>query len=288
MLKRKFIDVAGIKTGYLEKGQGDALILVHGGQYGSYYTSYAWSRNIEGLSKHFHVYAIDKLGMGYTDNPPSDNEYTFEATVRHLYGFIQSIGLRKFSLAGHSRGGLAVTCLALEHPEKVKKLIIVDSHTTAPEDSSIPEGEFYAKIEWELPPVPTRESVQKEPEANSFSREHITDDLVEDIYNVALLPKTLEAKGKMKQLARKIFYPGMAKMKEKALKQIETEGLRQPVLVVWGLNDPSAPVKLGLDLFKLIAAKTPESQFHVFNQAGHYTFREHPEEFNRVITTFLR
>ncbi len=71
MEKPKFRNVDGIRTRYYEAGIGEPLVLIHGGSFGSYYSADHWSLNFDGLSKHFHVYAFDKLGQGYTDNPRS-------------------------------------------------------------------------------------------------------------------------------------------------------------------------------------------------------------------------
>ena len=68
LLDEKFIDVSGIRTRYFEKGEGDPLVLFHGGEFGYKASSDCaddWDLNFDGLSKWFHVYAVDKLGQGY-------------------------------------------------------------------------------------------------------------------------------------------------------------------------------------------------------------------------------
>jgi hypothetical protein len=87
----KYIDVNGIRTRYFDKGEGEALLLVHGGQAGATGTAQGWEQNFDYLSKYFHVYALDQLGMGYTDNPPTDEDYEqyYTRVVEHVYGFIQ-------------------------------------------------------------------------------------------------------------------------------------------------------------------------------------------------------
>ena len=102
----KFVDVKGIKTRYFEAGSGESLVLIPGGQMSSWYSAYHWNLNFDVLREHFHVYAVDKLGQGYTDNPKSDADYTMTATIEHVYDFLVAVGIQRAVLMGHSRGAL--------------------------------------------------------------------------------------------------------------------------------------------------------------------------------------
>ena len=63
----KYIDVDGVRTRYYDKGEGDALLLVHGGQAAaSGSNAWTWQQNFDELSEYFHVYAMERLGQGYT------------------------------------------------------------------------------------------------------------------------------------------------------------------------------------------------------------------------------
>lgn len=287
MQNAKFVTVDGIKSRYFEGGNGETLVLISGGSFGSYYSADHWSLNFDELSKRFRVCAFDKLGMGYTDNPKSDADYTMSAVIDHAYGFLRAIGINKATLVGHSRGALPAARIAVDHPEMVKALIILPSSTLPAEDPSVP-ADFYKKIDDAVPPVPDRRYVRWEPEANSYSKDHITDDFVEAMLKIALLPKTMEAKKKMTHLSGAVFLPDARKKKYETLDLIKAGHLKAPTLMVWGLNDPSAPVKLGMDLLRLIGSVVDRTRFHVINHAGHYVFREHPREFHRLIMDFVK
>lgn len=276
----------GIRTRFTEIGRGDPLVLIHGGHYGDYMSAQCWDLNLSGLSKHFRVITFDKLGMGYTDNPVRDEDYTMEATVDHAHHFLLKMKLKNINLIGHSRGAFLAARLAIDYPDIVKSLVIVDTATLAPDDGSVPV-DFYAKIDKESPLVPTRESIRKEPEMNSYSTDHVTDEFIEKRLKIALLPKILEARRKMVTLKSAVFLPSLNKKKEETLGLIESGSLKQPTIVIWSLNDPSAPVKIGIDLFRMIASKNEYAEMHLINQAGHYSYREHPAEFNRVVASFL-
>ncbi|MBI2361624.1 MAG: alpha/beta hydrolase [Deltaproteobacteria bacterium] len=283
----KFIDVDGIKTRYFEAGKGEPLVFIHGGHFGSYYNAYHWNLNFDDLSSHFHVYALDKIGQGHTDNPKSDAGYTMTNTIEHVCQFVRVAGIQRAVLMGHSRGALPAARIACDHPELVKAVVLVDTNTLAADHPSTPTN-FYAKLDENPPPAPNEEFVRREPEANSYSKAHITRDFVEQMLSIARLPKIQEARTRMEHLLQRQFVPDAKKKKYETLDMIRDGRLKAPTLVLWGLNDPSAPVILGHQLFQHVAYAVPRAQFHVFNRAGHYVFREHARELDRVIVDFVR
>lgn len=280
----KFVTVGGIRTRYFEAGSGDPLVLIHGGQFGSYYNAYHWSLNFDDLSRSFRVYAFDKLGMGFTENPETEREYTMAAVIRHAYDLIETLGLSRVTLMGHSRGALPAARIAVDHPDVIKGLVILDSNTLAPEDPGMPQ-DFYRKLEEGAPAVPDREFVSREPIANSYQKDHITEDFVQAMLEIALLPKTKEVKANLKALEAS-FLQDLKRIKHETLERIQGGALKVPTLIAWGWNDPSAPFKLGLELFDLIAARLDRVQLHLFNHSGHYIFREHARDLNRLVANF--
>ena len=114
---QKYYDVKGIKTRVIEAGSGPVLIFLHGT--GGHAEAYV--RNIEEHAKHFHVYAFDMIGHGYTDRP--DCEYDMDDFVEHLVNFIDTIGADKVYLSGESLGAMVASWTAIKHPERVIKLV---------------------------------------------------------------------------------------------------------------------------------------------------------------------
>ena len=281
----KFLDVGGVRTRYFEAGWGTPLLLIHGGQFGDYYSSFSWSLNFQKLSQHFHVAAFDKLGMGHTDNPRRETDYTMQATIEHAHSFVSALGFKGCAVAGHSRGALVAAKLAIDHPNLFNWLVVIDSNTLGPEDPSRPKH-FYDEIEKRAPKVPTRDSVQDEAKANSYSRGHITPDFVDELYEIARLPKTVTARGWMKKHNR-AFFKTVDEVKKETLDMIRSGRLKQRTLVVWGSHDPSAPVPIAFRLFRLMSEAEVEVELHVFSRSGHCSFREHPDEFSRLVSNFV-
>ena len=282
----QFITLDGVRTRYFEAGKGDDLVLIHGGKYGTFYSAYHWSLNFDELSKHFHVYAFDKLGMGDTDNPKSDADYTMAAVIEHAWAFVRTLGIRNATLAGHSRGALPAARIAVDHPDLIKALVIFDSNTLPAEDPSM-SYDFYTKLEVGAPSIPDRDFILREPIANSYSQTHITEDFIKEMLRIGRLPRTLEARKKMEHFLEAVFLPSMREKKYETLKLIQAGGLKAPTLIIWGVNDQSSPMKLGINLLQVIGSVVPRTEFHAFNHAGHYVFREHAPKVNQLITNFV-
>ena len=71
----KFVDSDGRRTHYIEKGEGEPVILLHG----FFYDSYLWAANIDALAQNFKVYALDLWGCGYSTREPLDYSYQLYA-----------------------------------------------------------------------------------------------------------------------------------------------------------------------------------------------------------------
>lgn len=280
----KFVDVDGIRTRYYEDGDGETLVLVHGGDYGYASSLYSWSLNFAALSERFHVIAYDKVGQGFTAAPRSDADYTWESLYRHFRGFLRAVGVRRAYLCGHSRGALPVTWMALDEPDLVQGLVIVDSSTLAPDDEAYSAGTFYEDLERRTPPGPPTVDVERmRTAANSFGSDHATDAFCQRLVEAAIQPGLQQAKQRMQVLHKTVWLPDLNRYRAEALRRIDGSGLAMPTLIVWGADDPSARLPLSYRLYDRIRARTDRASLHVFNRAGHFSFREAPEDFNRLL-----
>jgi len=288
MTNEKFIDVDGIRTRYFEAGSGPALVLFHGGHFGAHDAADCaedWSLNFDELSKWFHVFAVDKIGQGFTDNPKKDEDYTMAAVVQHAYGFLKALNLRNVHPVGHSRGAYLVARLVIEHPELFSTGILVDTNTLAP---GISKNETVMAN----PPQPrlSRESQRWILQKYSYGYEHITEEWLDVMMRVAATPKYQEAVRKMEDVGLRVtrFLPQLARQKDETLGIIRDRGFGMPTLLVWSYNDPTATIDQGYALFDLIARGTPDSRMYIYNRAGHFSYREHPTEFNEMLRTFVQ
>jgi len=285
--KLRFVDVNGIRTRYYVDGQGDPLILLHGGHFGSLYSLDSWSLNLPGLAQHFRVFALDKLGQGYTDNPETDADYTYDRLFAHTCDFFRSLNIERAHWVGHSRGAHLATYMALEHPEWVQSLIMVDTSTTAPEAPGIPSGQFYADVEAGIPSdADDGTIVRAEPRAQAYNSDQITDNFMGRMEKILQLPKMKEARDKMIVLNGSTWNPSLNRKRAEVLERIDSSELQTPTLIMWGFNDQSAPLPLGIQLYEKLCQTVLNTELHVVNGAGHYSFREQPIAFNSTLASF--
>ena len=107
-----------IKLHYIEQGQGQPLILLHGnGEDHSYFV-----HQTPYFSKDYRVIAIDTRGHGLS--PKGDKPFSIKQFAEDLYDFMDEKGINKSTLLGFSDGGNIALTFALKHPEKVEKLIL--------------------------------------------------------------------------------------------------------------------------------------------------------------------
>jgi pimeloyl-ACP methyl ester carboxylesterase len=289
----RFLEVGPIRTRYFEAGQGPAVVLIHGGDfdYRTLVSAEGWGPLFGPLAEKFHVYAFDKLGAGMTDNPASDEQYTMGATIDHAWGVLQGLDIPKAVLVGSSRGAMPAVRIALDHPDRVSAVVILASNTLAPDDLSVPLY-FYTQM-YETPnAVPTPETVRQLYEANSYRKGRSGPDPTQGINELRPFhpdrPFEAGAIERMHRLMNEFFLPDLEVVKAKTLRQLRYYGLRMPSLIVWGLEDPSAPLKIGVELYRIIGPASKWAEFHVLNRAGHGAYRDRPDDVAGVITEFLQ
>ena len=108
---------------YLKAGSGPPVVLIHGGAS----DSNDWAETMTALSQSYSLYALDMLGYGLSDRDKTS--YYLSEFVDFTLGFIQTLGLDSAALAlvGHSLGGRICLEIALQHPEKVRRLVLIDT-----------------------------------------------------------------------------------------------------------------------------------------------------------------
>ena len=282
------------------------MVLVHGGHFGSTVSANCWRPIFDPLTSHFHVYVVDKLGQGYTDNPKSDAHYTMEAVIEHLYRFMKTLGLQNVHLVGHSRGALPAAAVATEHPEMVENLVLFNSRTLAPDDPAADRRpRAAAPAPAAAPSPPSRESIRQAllSDPSVFHKEYVTDDYVEAELQVALLPKRKEAEKKMLELTDRWLQLNPEKVKKsprmggrwwydevkrETLEGMKAGRLKAPTLLLWVHNDPPGAHTFGISLYNIISRVVERTQLHVFNHCGHYAFQEYPGEVTEQMVSFIK
>ena len=188
----KTVIAAGLKTNYLEAGQGDPVILMHGS--GPGVTAYAnWRFTIEPLAQKYRVLAPDIAGFGYTERK-SDQEYSLDFWVRHLTEWMEAVGVKKARFIGNSFGGSLTLAIASRYPERVESFVLMGA----------------AGVEFELTPEldaiwgyePSIENMRKIVMSFAYDTSMMTDDLVRSRYEASVRPGYHESFSKMFEVPR--------------------------------------------------------------------------------------
>ena len=292
-LKAKFVDVNGIRTRYYEAGKGEPMVLIHAEEgFSGHASANYFVKNIPGLAKHYHVFALDRLGSGMTDNPKTDKDYNIHAEMDHIVQFIQTLKLGKVNLVGHSHGGGMAMFITVEHPDIIRTLTIIDSVTAAPLGPGVPPSENPVLKCPKEPEIAFWEcrlkALSYKPEANWDN------EFFEAAKYMDALPKSREAEEKVKAGAGErsgttpIDSPFNV-YKRNLLARIHDDptALQVPVLLIWGHDEHSVPLARGEALYDVIAAQNARVRMIIVNHADHFDFRLYPDEYNDHIVDFI-
>lgn len=271
----KFDNVNGINIHYKTYGQGEpTFILLHG--FGA--SVFSWREVVEPLAQYGTVIAYDRPAFGLTERPlewEGESPYGPQAQVDIVIGLMDELGVEKAILVGNSAGGTVSMQVALQHPERVEALILVDAAVYA--GGGAPS--------WSRP-------ILKTPQMNHVG---------------PLIARQLQAQGvefiktawhDPSKITQDIFdgyqKPLQIANWDKALWQLtvasEESGLVErlaevtmPTLVITGDDDRIVPTEQSLRL----ADELPNAELKVIAQSGHLPHEEKPVEFMQAVTEFL-
>ena len=261
------VDAGGIKTNYLEAGAGPPVVLIHGS--GPGVTAYAnWRLTIPGLAEHCHVYAPDMVGFGFTERPDGI-DYSMRTWVDQLVAFLDALDLERVSLVGNSFGGALALRLAVEHPERVNRLVLMGAAGVV-----FPVTEGLDAV-WGY--EPSVENMRRLLDIFAYNRELVTDELAELRYRASVEPGVQESFSAMFPAPRQRWVEALATPEERIA------AIPHETLVVHGRDDRVIPLENSTRLLGLIE----RSELHVFGRCGHWTQIEHTAEFNALVAHFL-
>ena len=270
-----FVSVDGARVHYQEFGDPSkpTMVLIHG------YTAslYVWKTTAPMLADAgFHVVALDLLGFGYSDKPRSF-DYAITSQARIVARFMNRLGIGQATLIGSSYGGAVAATLALDYPERVQKLVLVDAVANDNvKNHPILKLAAIPGIGEVLTPflIDSRLFQRHRMRGTLAPANHklITDDRVEGI----LRPLT----------AADAHHSLLATSRAWSAERIQQDAhlINQPTLIIWGEDDKVIPVDDGHKLHQAIL----HSRFVVLKNCGHVPQEEKSDIFVDVVTEFCR
>ena len=248
--------VFGQNIRYFEAGQGPAVILLHG--LGA--VKEVWLPSLGALSGKYHVYAIDQLGFGRSDKPLL--EYEIATWVDFLQGFMQSQNIPKATIVGNSLGGWIAVDFAVQHPDMVDKLVLVDS-------AGLTRGQGGA-------PIPLNPSSIAETrtllEGVFYDKKIVTDQLILLVFT-----------NHMRNNDGYTIQRTLAGLAHPQFEDDKLKSIHAPTLVVWGRQDQL----IGVDRGEKFRDGIPGAKLVVIEQCGHAPQIEKPAEFNQAVLDFF-
>ena len=262
------IQVAGVRTRYLEAGSGRPVVFVHGfGASGAY-----WRWTLRALPPGFRGIAPDLLGHGESGLPSA--RYDVSCYEDFLVSFLNALELDQVVLVGNSMGGLLAVRLAMDHPSRVERLVLCDS---AGLNRGLPWSTRLLYLRGFLKGLfraPSRESAREWlAEATFYDSWRITEEFLQ-----------VSAGSRPTFAARLVrIKTGLGLLRREAALLDRLGEIGAPTLLVWGANDPQFPVSDAYEAAKRI----PRCRVEIIDRCGHIPMVEKPEAFNRILAQFL-
>jgi pimeloyl-ACP methyl ester carboxylesterase len=261
---------------YYEAGQGSPLLLLHGSGPGVT----GW-RNFRGnlgvFAAQFHCLVLEFPGFGVSDDFGGHPMLTAQGAVAP---FLDGLGLDRVDIVGNSMGGGVGINFAINNPERVRRLVTIGGIGTNIFSPGPSEG---IRLLQEFTEEPTRQRLVDWLNSMVYDQKLVTDELIEERWQLATAPETLAAARRM--YGKAAFAQMMAAMRnaDVPMPWALMHKVQAPTLLTWGRDDRVSPPDMALIPMRTI----PNAELHVFPNCGHWAMIEAKEAFESTVLSFL-
>ena len=277
----RYINICGYKLHYLEEGNGDPVLMLHGNPSWSFY----YRNLVQSLSPFYHCLVPDHIGMGYSDKPGDDAyNYTLSRRVKDLEEFLDAKDINQnITLILHDWGGIIGMSYACRHPEAIKKIVILNTAAFhLPEGKHFPfflrftrtlPGEFLVRAFNSFSVGATRIGVQRTRMTKEVRRAY-----------------TAPYNSWKNRIAILRFIQDIPLKKEDPAFDLVMDVQNNlhlfhntPVLIAWGMKDQV----FDKDFLNKWMEYLPQAWVYRFDDCGHYILEDAREEVGQLIVDFL-
>ena len=260
----KNITINGSNIKYVEKGNGQPIIMIHGSQM----NSYDWRSNIDFFAKKYKVYAIDMIGCGCSDKPRG--AYSPDFFAEFIKVFMNHLNIDKAIFIASSWGGEHTLHFGLKYPERASALIL-----------SSPCGYKHKFNPMDILRVPllgrlillftSKVMLKSQLVGAHFNKNDVGNDLVNAIYTPFFMTGFIQAT--------------LMSYKNANFKYVQENisHIAIPTLLIWGQHDKIHP----LDMAEKMNNEIMESELIIYEKCGHLPHSEKPEQFNHHAEQFI-
>lgn len=257
----------GVNTNYHDVGAGFPVLLIHGS--GPGVSAWAnWRLTIPALAQQRRVIAPDMVGFGYSERP-AGVRYNLVTWVAQAVGLLDALGIEQTDLVGNSFGGGLALALAIRHPKRVRRLVLMGAAGV-----SFPITPGLEAVWGYQPSIANMRNLL---DIFAFDRTLMSDELAQLRYQASIQPGFQEAFESMFPAPRQNGVESLASREE------DIRALPRETLVIHGREDQVLPLSNSL----LLAQWIDRSQLHVFGRCGHWTQFEHAARFVLLVENFL-
>lgn len=261
------IQTGTYKTNYHDEGSVSPVIFIHGS--GPGVSAWAnWRLVIPKVSPYRRVLAPDMVGFGYTEKPEGI-VYNMDEWVRQAIAFMDALEIEQADLVGNSFGGGLALALAVQYPERVRKLVLMGAMGV-----NFPITEGLDSV-WGYEPSP--ENMLRMLDLFVDDKKYANQELANIRYAASIEPGFQEAFSSMFPAPRQRWVESMAKHED------QIRYIKHPTLIVHGREDQVIPVANAYKLIDMI----DNAQLHIYGHTGHWTQIERADSFSNLINAFL-
>jgi pimeloyl-ACP methyl ester carboxylesterase len=258
-LEQNSIDLGGLHIEYLEGGQGDALVLLHG--FGANKDN--WTRIGKHLTPHFRVIAPDLPGFGESTRDP-EADYTIAAQTERINAFVRALGLKSFHLGGSSMGGNIAGTYAARYPKDLMSLWLIAPGGVA----SAKPSEMFQRLKAGKPNPLVARDVEEYDRLLDFV--FVKRPFIPGAIKRHLVQEAIENHPMNLRIFKQIRKEGMSALPLEIL----LDGLPVPTLIVWGDQDRVLHVSGA----RILESVMPMAKAVVMEDVGHLPMIEKPKE----------
>jgi pimeloyl-ACP methyl ester carboxylesterase len=265
-----FIKINGLNIHVLAAGNGMPVVLIHGFMG----MAYDWRFNIRQLGKHFSVYALDLPGFGYSDKPLTF-DYTSNGYAEFIASFLDAYRIERAVLVGNSMGGQIALMSCLRYPERVARLVLIDSGGYPQSVEFLPFKLLKVPVIGEISMALVNRTIIKIILSKGiyFDGSFATDGVINNYHRVY---GTANARKMPPIIMRSV-------MKDEAYITSHLNGIKCPTLIIWGAEDrvisPSRAEMFRRDI--------SGASVVMISQAGHMPQVEKSKTVNKAVIDFL-
>lgn len=257
-------------------GEGEAFVMLHGSGPGVS----GWGNfgaNLPLFSQHFRTIIPDQPGFGASPRPEMDRPY-HRISSDAVAALLDELGIEKAHVLGNSMGGSVAARFALDHPDRLGKLVLMGPGGVGAAILSPSPPEGLGRLV-EFAQDPTREKLVAWMKTMVSDKAFITEELIEERWRNATEPGAIEW--------LRLFFSHVGGKSKRPTEEIplwaQVPKIAAPTLITWGRDDRVTP----LEMAWLPLRQMREVELHVFSGCGHWAMTEKREQFERVVLEFL-